>query len=115
MGSIEWAGGTALVRAEVRLLSTAEGGKRVPIRESYRPNHNFFGAENLDMAMGFIDFASGDQMKPGETRVLEINFLSWPASALQPGREWRIQEGLQLVGIGRILDVLAKSEGLSPP
>ena len=60
------------------------------------------------MAMGQINLPEGSLFKPGDTKELEIIFLAWPElrSEIRPGREWRIQEGGQLVGVGTILAVL---------
>lgn len=43
------------VRADIRLLPTSEGGRTSAIRGSYRPNHNFFGADDREMTIGFIE------------------------------------------------------------
>lgn len=96
------------VRAEVRLLTTSESGRSAPVRGSYRPNHNFFDADNREMAMGFIDLPSGAELHPGETMEVPITFSTWPrlAGEIYPGREWRIQEGGLLVGVGKVLKVL---------
>jgi hypothetical protein len=61
------------------------------------------------MAIGYIDLPNGSELRPGESMELSINFLSFPALSGQvyPGREWRIQEGVKLVGIGTVLEVLA--------
>jgi elongation factor Tu len=63
-----------LVKANVRLLSTAEGGRTMPIRGSYRPNHNFFGPQDRNMTMGVIDLPSGSELHPGESIELPITF-----------------------------------------
>src|SRR5262245_1440203 len=93
-----------LVSANIRLLPAAESGRTAPIRGSYRPNHNFFGADNRNMTIGFIDLPEGRELHPGESIVLKIKFWNWPGLEEQvyPGREWRIQEGGKLVGIGTI-------------
>jgi translation elongation factor EF-Tu-like GTPase len=97
------------VRANIRLLTVAEGGRSAPIRGSYRPNHNFFGPDNNNMTVGFIEVPSGSEMRPGESIELPITFWSWPGleQQIHPGREWRIQEGAKLVGIGTVLEVLS--------
>ncbi len=99
-----------LVRANIRLLPTAESGRTAPIRGSYRPNHNFFGANDFNMTMGFIDLPTGTELRPGESIEISIRFWGWPGleDQIYPGREWRIQEGAKLVGIGIVLEVLAK-------
>ena len=74
-----------------------EGGRSSPLLGggSYRPNHNFFGADNREMCMGFIEFPEGQQVAPGDTIQTEITL--WIYAAVQPefgvGRQWRIQEG----------------------
>ncbi len=103
------------VIARIRLLSTAEGGRVGPLRGSWRPNHNFFGPDDRDMTVGFIDLPEGVALQPGDTIELPIAFWNWPGleGQIHPGREWRIQEGAKLVGIGTILDVLAPIGGLT--
>lgn len=99
------------VIAEVRLLTSNEGGKSVPIRGSYRPNHNFFDTENAVMTIGFIEIPEGQEVKPGEAATVSIAFWWWEGLAGQVyvGREWRIQEGHQLVGHGRVLEIVGES------
>lgn len=96
------------VTAEVRLLPTSESGRTAPIRGIYRPNHNFFSPDDREMAIGQIEIPAGHELNPGEAMEVRITFLGY--SGLQrliyPGREWRIQEGARLVGIGRIIEVL---------
>ena len=97
-----------LVRANIRLLPTTESGRTAPIRGSYRPNHNFFGPSDRNMAIGSIDLPDGSELHPGESIELPIRFWNMRSLDVQvyPGREWRIQEGEKLVGIGTVLEVL---------
>ena len=97
------------VRANIRLLAAAEGGRTVPIRGCYRPNHNFFGPDNRNMAVGSVDLPSGAELGPGESVELPITFLNFPGleGQIYAGRDWRIQEGAKLVGIGTVLEVLS--------
>lgn len=96
------------VRAEVRLLPTSESGRIGPVRGSYRPNHNFFGADDRNMTIGAIDLPDERELHPGQSMEVTITFLGWPGLTGQvyPGREWRIQEGGRLVGIGKVIEVL---------
>ncbi|MEA1649926.1 hypothetical protein UAJ10_12995 [Nitrospirillum sp. BR 11164] len=98
------------VRAMVRLLSVAEGGRATPVRGSYRPNHNFFGPDNREMATGFIDLPVGAELKPGDSIEVPMAFWRWSGldGQLYPGREWRIQEGAKLVGWGTVIQVLSE-------
>ncbi|WP_438852017.1 hypothetical protein [Brevundimonas nasdae] len=96
------------VVASVTLFSTDEGGRTSPIRGSYRPNHNFFGPENREMTIGFIDLPEGVELLPGQSIETPISFWSWPrlAPEIHVGSEWRIQEGPKVVGFGKVLEVI---------
>ncbi len=50
----------------------------------------------------------GRELRPGETMEVDIAFWRAPGlgELLHPGRRWRIQEGLKLVGIGTVAAVL---------
>jgi len=97
------------VMAEVRFLSTSEGGKTGAVRGIYRPNHNFGLPENRITYIGQIEFAPGDEVAPGEDRRVRIRFLGGGGlrELLSVGREWRIQEGSHLVAHGRVVELLS--------
>ncbi|MBB4099402.1 hypothetical protein [Sphingomonas kyeonggiensis] len=98
------------VRASIRFLSAEEGGRASPLAGggSYRPNHNFFGPNDRDMCMGFIELPAGQQVTPGETIQADLDLLIYPAvkPEIKAGKQWRIQEGGKLVAVGTILEVL---------
>jgi len=60
------------------------------------------------MTTGFINLPDGKILNPGESIEIEIQFWKWPGldGQIYRGRQWRIQEGAKLVGIGTVLDVL---------
>ena len=97
-----------MVRAAIRLLPTSESGRTAPIRGSYRPNHNFFGPDDRNMTVGFIELPNGIELHPGESIEVPITFWNWPGleGQIYPGRQWRIQEAAKLVGIGTVLEIL---------
>lgn len=98
--------GLVQVRAIVRLLPTEQGGRARPVAGSWRPNHNFFDADNRQMATGLMEVSQANPLSPGEERLLDIQFIAWPNDvAFVVGKEWRIQEGAQLVGWGKIVNV----------
>lgn len=99
------------VRARIRLLPTSEGGRTLPVGGSYRPNHNLGAADNREMDVAFIEFADGESLQPGEATERELTFWDRPGldEVLTPGREWRIQEGPRLVGVGTVLEILEES------
>ena len=92
------------VRAQVRLLPTVVNARR----GSWRPNHNFLEPDGREMAEGFIELPDGFELRPGET--VDVSIAFWWSAKLEgqiyPGREWRIQEGLTLVGMGKVVEVL---------
>ena len=95
------------IRARIRLLPSNESGRTAPIvgGTHYRPNHNFLSARN--MGRGSIDLPQGVLLHPGESIDIEMTLFAWPVDTdLSPGREWRIQEGGQLVGMGTVLALL---------
>src|SRR5215813_4114064 len=99
------------VRAKITLLPREVSNRSLPVRGSYRPNHNFGAADNREMDVGFVEFAKGELLHPGQTIEREITFWSRPGlkEVLVPGRSWRIQEGAQLVGVGTVLETLDES------
>lgn len=103
---------TIKVRATIRLLSRAENGRTKPIRGHYRPNHGFFGSESNVTSIGAISLPEGLELHPGQSIETSIDF--WPqaglAEQIYPGRQWRIQEGRKLVGIGTVIEVLPPNE-----
>ena len=105
------ADGIISVRANIFFLPTAEGGRSLPIKGgvSYRPNHNFFGPDNLNMTVGFIDLPEGTDVYPGESIEVQIALWKWPGleGEIYPGRKWLIQEGAKLVGTGTVIEVLS--------
>jgi hypothetical protein len=64
------------------------------------------------MTIGFIELPEGKELHPGESIELPVLFWKWPGIDEQifPGREWRIQEGPKLVGMGTVLEVLPGPE-----
>jgi hypothetical protein len=63
------------------------------------------------MTTGFLDLPEGTDLHPGESIELPITFWYWSGlkDQIYPGREWRIQEGGRLIGIGTVLEVLPAS------
>jgi len=97
-----------LILANVRLMPTSEGGRDVPVTGSYRPNHNFFAADNREMTVSFIEIPEGRSLSPGDTTDLPIRLWKWDRleGEIYPGRQWLIQEGRKVVGMGTVMKVL---------
>ena len=94
--------------AKLCLLPTKKGGRKGPIfgPGSYRPNHNF-GHKSL--YIGFIEMQEGFYLEPGECAEVRVDFLIRHEELIKElyhGREWYVQEGAKVVGIGTVLEVL---------
>jgi len=98
------------VLARLSFLSAEEGGRSWPCWGVYRPNHNFGGPDDRQFYIGQVQVPEGEVVHPGETRNLEVWFLNGPglAELLQVGRQWRVQEGKNLVANAEILEVLSE-------
>ncbi len=97
------------VEAIVSLLPGSESGRKKGITSGYRPNHNFGGRDNNEMRMGQITVENDEWISPGESKTVEIHFIMPEGYVidLAPGLTWRIQEGVHLVGNGRITKVIS--------
>lgn len=97
------------VRALIRLLPASESGKTRPVTGGWRPNHNFFAPDSVEMTIGAIDLPDGVELRPGEESECLVDFWRWSGldGRIHPGREWRIQEGRQLVGIGVVIELFS--------
>ncbi len=60
------------------------------------------------MTIGFIEIPAGQSLQPGETMNVLLRLRKWPAleGEIHPGREWHIQEGGAVVGMGTVLQVV---------
>jgi len=108
--NLDATGGEALVvEATISLLSTEDGGKPQPITARYRPNHNFGSPENRSMFVGQVELHENEFLHPGESRDLLVRFLNVRglAEKLFVGSQWRLQEGLRLVGTGRVKRIVS--------
>jgi elongation factor Tu len=103
--------GLIRVLARVQVLATADGGRSGPFTASYRPNHNFGGAEERNFFIGQVEVPEGEWVHPGETRELAITFVDVAdlREQLMPGKRWRIQEGARLVATAELLSLLPMS------
>lgn len=95
----------AKVRARISLLPDCLGSRQ----GLWRPNHNFLGPDDREMAIGQIAIPEGTVLRPGDSIEQTVSFFHGPRldGLIVPGREWRIQEGCRLVGMGVILKILS--------
>ena len=108
---------TVDVLARVDFLGTQEGGREQPLfgRLSYRPNHNFFAADNRVMCMGELRMPEDHITYPGDTVECVVRLILHPdiAETMQAGRKWRIQEGSKLVANARVIEVKSRGRASS--
>lgn len=85
------------VEAEVRFLSTAEGGRQKPAISGYRPAHL---VRDDYLTTGVHDYLDTGDAKPGDTVRATITFIAPEAypNSLWIGKVINIQEGSRVVG-----------------
>jgi len=100
------------IEAEIRFVTTEEGGRRTPAKSGYRPHHDF-GVDGIqfDAVHTFVD---RERVFPGETVTAMLSFMGtgyqdYLAGRLHEGFEFTVQEGARIVGRGRITKVLNKA------
>jgi translation elongation factor EF-Tu-like GTPase len=90
-----------VVEADIRFLSTADGGRRKAAVSGYRPNHL---VRDDYLTSGVHDYLDVSEAKPGDTVRATITFIS---SEAYPGSLWigkviNVQEGSKVVGYATI-------------
>jgi len=98
-----------IVKAEIAMKTTEDGGRQFGFKSGYRPNHVFEMPEdfsNLNTYIGDIQFDDQELIKPGETKVVTVRFLKVPKveKYINVGQKWFINEGARTVGFGEILE-----------
>lgn len=97
------------IEAEIRFLTTEEGGRRTPVKSGYRPPHDF------DLKDGLIDarhdFVGTEWVEPGGSVTSQLTFLApeFLAGRLRPGFEFCVCEASRIVGRGRITKIFNKA------
>jgi len=88
-------------RADVHVLSAAEGGRRTPFAANYRPQFHFRTSD----VVGVVALAEGvSVVRPGEEASLTIE-LGQPV-AMSPGLGFAMREGRLTVAAGTVREVL---------
>ncbi|MBC8109895.1 MAG: hypothetical protein H7Y04_02425 [Verrucomicrobia bacterium] len=91
-----------IVKAELTIYPTEQGGRELPIISGYRPNHVFEYSDNGQSVRTFIGDVNFEQafFYPGETNEVFVRFLK--VKELKPliliGKTWFLQEGKIKVG-----------------
>ena len=89
-------------KAEVYVLSKAEGGRHTPFFNKYRPQFYF---RTTDVT-GEITLAEGTEMvMPGDNVTISVKLIN--AIAMEKGLRFAIREGGRTVGAGQVSEILA--------
>jgi len=94
--------------AELYYRTKAEGGRSTPVWSKYRPQIKFpFSDMQTSGQQMFID---KETVHPGDTVTAEITIISTEPfrNMLYPGIEFEFREGLRVIGIGKILEIVNK-------
>lgn len=97
------------VRAHLRLLSSAEGGRQTPIASGYRSHWTFPPEVDEDGHDAPVTLETGPDvwLQPGEEADVRLHPLApdlWPP--LTPGLELTMREGARVVGVAEIIEVV---------
>ncbi len=95
------------IQADVRFLTTAEGGRQGGIATGYRPTHDMGHTADL-LNDGKHEYLGRDWVELGEAVTALITFLvpEYQYVQLVEGMSFKIQEGSKIVGHGTITAVL---------
>jgi translation elongation factor EF-Tu-like GTPase len=98
------------IEADVRFLTTAEGGRQsgiAPGPQGYRPTHDFGHPDGI-LNDGRHLYPGCDWVQLGEKVIAEITLLvpDYQYGHLYEGMPFKIQEGSKIVGHGVIRTVL---------
>ena len=96
--------GPADFRAQVRFLTTAEGGRKSPVKSGYR-GQLFYDGRNWDAV---YEFGDNEWITPGEIIEAEIHMLSpqCHVGRLVLDKEFEIREGSKTVAKGKVTKLI---------
>jgi len=97
------------VRARISLLPAHASGRTAPVRGKLSSEPQLWLPQTtVKWTLVSLSLPKASCCVPVNRLAREIRFWSRPGleDVLVPGREWRIQEGPQLVGIGTVLEIL---------
>lgn len=97
-----------IVKAEIRLKTTEEGGRKTGFISGYRPNHVFeYGKDGnlLRTFIGDVIFEDQSTIEPGETKIVTVRFLldQTIEKYINMGQKWWIHEGSRVIGEAEIM------------
>ena len=99
------------VEAEIRFLSTNEGGRSEPVRSGYRPQI-YYGGHDWVVVQEYPDT---EWVFPGETVFARLWFLSPDEhdGNVVEGMSFEVREGRRIVAVGQITKIVNLSASAS--
>lgn len=98
-----------LVKARLKMRTTAEGGRKTGFISGLRPNHVFeyYDDGHLRTFIGDIQFEGQELIMPGEEKEVLVRFLDHGSvrNYLQVGRKWWVHEGSRCTGEAEIIEI----------
>jgi hypothetical protein len=95
------------VQAELSLLPTEEGGKKIPMRSGYRGLVRFIENDDGFDGLGAEVSLKREELRPGERCGVSFTFL-FPEHVpeIVPGMAFELLEGAKVIGRGTITGTL---------
>ena len=92
--------------ADLKYLTTEEGGRQIPAFSAYRPQVKFDFDEM--QTSGQQTFLNKDTVYPGDTVQAAIRIISVEhfENTLNEGMTFEFREGSRVIGTGKIIDIL---------
>ena len=92
--------------AELVYRKTEDGGRKTAANNGYRPQVKFGFTEN--QTSGIQKFIGKESVMPGEKVLAEITVLSphFFEGKLEVGMEFTFNEGLTIIGTGKVTEIL---------
>jgi hypothetical protein len=99
-----------IVKAEIKMRTTDEGGRKTGFKSGYRPNHVFEYEDGIvaNTYIGDIQFEDQESIMPGEEKIVNVRFLAHQPieKHLNIGQKWWIHEGPLCIGEAEILEII---------
>lgn len=97
------------IEAEIRYLTTEEGGRRTGVFSGYRGQF-YYGGNDYDGVQFFPDLSENEMVELGTTVRAYVGFLQerWDevhSKHVTVGMPFEIREGNRTVGLGRVTKV----------
>jgi translation elongation factor EF-Tu-like GTPase len=95
------------IEADIRFVSTENGGRRSAAMSGYRPNHDFGVGKKMDASHEYV---GRESVAPGETARTNMWLLAplCEEISLHAGMKFTVREGMQVVGHGIVTRIISK-------